>query len=168
MRCKKARKRIALFVGGDATYKEAESVKEHVITCPECAAEAEAMQKSLDTLRMLKDDTLAEGFWDGFNEDVLARIKTQEPRRHRKINIRPMKVSATFAGAAVLMLGFAFVWPFIAGVDTAPPMNTPTIEPSLPVPDAPSPRARRDAAPRRHHTSDDFFLPVNVNPPEEI
>ncbi|MFH1549683.1 MAG: hypothetical protein ABIH04_03900 [Planctomycetota bacterium] len=173
MRCEKARKRLALLVGGDATYKEGESAKEHIITCQSCADEAEAYQQSLHTLRLLKDRTVSAGFWDGYNEEILHRIKTEPHRTYRPYHINSKQISTLFAAAATLLLGFMLVWPFIAGVPEAEVASPPLLEridatpqrPSLP----PSPAAEQGrTAGGQKSAPEEWFQPVRIPAPREI
>jgi len=127
MRCRKAQKRIALFVGGDATYCESESVKEHLIRCDVCATEHDSYAKSQRTLRMLRDRKAPSWIWEGFNQGVFRRI-----RETKSINTAPRKRRAHFAytgtalaAAAVIMLMFLFAWPFIRVEQAAPAFDRP-------------------------------------------
>ena len=131
MRCSKAQKRIALYAGGDTTYRESESVKEHLIGCDMCAADYRAYQGSRRALEMLRDRTMPEWFWEGFNRGVFRRIREDKaaakaaPVPHRALFTRAATV---FAAAAVVTLMFMFAWPFVR-VERAPsPVDTPGLE----------------------------------------
>ena len=174
MRCEKARKRLALLVGGDATYKEGESAKEHIITCQSCADEAEAYQQSHRTLRLLKDRTVPAGFWDGYNEEILRRISTEPHRTRRPYHINSRQISTLFAAAATLLLGFMLVWPFIAGVpeaEVASPSSLENIDvtPQRPsMPSSPAAEQNRIAGGGQEPTPEEWFQPVRIPVPREI
>lgn len=179
MRCKKSKEMLALFAGGDTTYDEGEAVKEHIITCRECASEADAYRQSLRTLRRLKECSLPSDFWDGYNDEIWRRISIRPPGARRKFRITPRHISNAFAIAAALLLGFTFAWPFIYGVDDGGNLGTWSLDTR---PHSPTFQSSTGAEYRRYYpleeyrgwngnrkyASDEWFHPLEVRPPEDI
>jgi hypothetical protein len=165
MRCIKARKRLALFVGGDATYKEGESVKEHIIDCKDCAGEAESYEQSLRTLHLLKEHSLPEDFWDGYNAGILRRIRTEEARPRRRLHIDVEQVRTVLSAAAVLLLAVAFAWPFVFSIEKPTVVDANQVTPPAYKPIAP-PARNADTSPGSPWQ--DWFQPIEIPAPREI
>ena len=167
MRCSKAQKRIALFVGGDATYRESESVKEHLIRCDVCAADYEAYDGSLRVLRMLRDRRTPGWFWEGFNTGVFRRIREAKAAAPRKPHAPFAHAGTALAAAVVLMLMFLFAWPFVRVEQAPPSLETPGVTQSGGLPGGyVLPSATADE--RRPVHEQEWFKPVDSSRSQEI
>jgi anti-sigma factor RsiW len=113
MKCRKARKLVALYVTGDLDYHKAEAVKEHVITCDACAEEAETYRQSLQTLGLLRGRSMPVEYWDGYWEELRGRIHTE--KSHPRTANRAVRAFTVAAAAAVVLLAVIAAWPWLAG-----------------------------------------------------
>jgi len=132
MKCRKARKLISLHLTGDLEYRQAEEVKEHLITCDACSEDAESYRQSLKALGMLKTRTMPARFWDGYVDEIRERIHSSEAEPARRSISR---LYAAVAVAAVLMIAVAVVWmlqsqPYIPAhtPPTAPVASAPVVD----------------------------------------
>lgn len=79
MKCKKASKFLALFVGGDLPTENVRVLEEHLENCPNCARELESLCRTQEVLKMLASDsqpTLGANYW----LEILQRIETLDER----------------------------------------------------------------------------------------
>lgn len=131
MKCVKARKLIPLHTGGDLDYGQDESVKEHIITCDACAAEAEAYRRSTQALSLLKSRTMPASYWEGYMDEIRERIHSETvspmPRRWTA-----RRIVAVVAAAAVLVLAVIIWRPFSNAKkpETRPTEATVTAQPA--------------------------------------
>jgi len=79
MKCKKASKFLALFVGGDLPRRNVKALEEHLENCPNCACELESLHKTQNILKTLASEsksTLGANYW----LEILQRIEALDER----------------------------------------------------------------------------------------
>jgi hypothetical protein len=79
MRCKKASKFLALFVGGDLPKRNVKALEEHLENCPNCAHELENLRRTQEVFKTLASEsksTLGANYW----LEILQQIETLDER----------------------------------------------------------------------------------------
>ncbi|MBM3239922.1 zf-HC2 domain-containing protein [Candidatus Poribacteria bacterium] len=79
MRCKKAGKFLALFVGGDLPTENVRTLEEHLENCPNCARELESLRRTQEILKTFASEskpTLGANYW----LEILQRIEALDER----------------------------------------------------------------------------------------
>jgi len=101
MDCRDLRETISAFVDGEIPAEEAERVREHIASCPECRA-VEARMRSLgDGVRQLRPPVP-----DGFRNAVFARLESEGalPPKRKAAPARWRRAAVPLAAAAALAL----------------------------------------------------------------
>ncbi len=109
MSCRRFRKSIPLFVGGELPAAKAEKVERHLAACPACRAEAEEIERARAAVREMAGAGTAGDFTPAEWRTMIREI-TREPGggRTREVAFRLRPVLAAAAGALVIA-GLFFV-----------------------------------------------------------
>lgn len=108
MTCEQIQNDIALWVGNDATPQEAEQVRQHLATCPECRAQAQRLKTAMAMVgRSTPEPTYdtTDSLWP-----AIARRLPQRPRKTPETSWRRWlpSVAATVVAAGVMVAVVVF------------------------------------------------------------
>jgi anti-sigma factor RsiW len=103
MTCEQIQNDIALWVGNDATPQEAEQVRQHLATCPDCRAHAQRLKTAMAMVgRSTPEPTYdtTDSLWP-----AIARRLPQRPRKTADASWRKWlpSVAATVVAAGVMV-----------------------------------------------------------------
>ena len=104
MRCRRVRRLLALFVGGDLSPRSTDAVELHLSNCADCHAEHETLEESRRALFCLKGpaDGPAPDLWP----ELRSRLARERSRDRRRLPVRiafAALILAMIAGVAVLL-----------------------------------------------------------------
>lgn len=137
--------RLPLWVAGDLSERDAETVQEHLDHCPDCRTAAEALRTSQAWLREALAPPFDAADHAALREAVMARVRSEpSPRRISRLTPRTVLLAA---GAAALLI--AALIPLRHRLPAAPPSIASTVSPPAarplplppfhPVPNPPTP-----------------------------
>ncbi len=110
MNCRKARKWLPLYSGGDLPKRKSRKMEAHIRNCGSCRRELQIFQESLDTVRKLMRDSSVPGSraaWDR----ALDRAQAPTSSVRVSFSLKPVWTYASVAALAAL-LTFLVVKPF--------------------------------------------------------
>ncbi len=126
MNCEHLRPDLGAYVLGGLDPDQAAAVKRHLESCPECAAEYEALAPLPELLSLAggAEEATAEPLSPAFEErllDAFARDRSVSPRRRRRLVMRRLRPRWLAVGAAALVTAAAAAAGFaVLGEDEQP------------------------------------------------
>ena len=103
MKCRTARKMIALWVGNDLSPSDIANVESHVIDCVECQEQVERLMSSSDVLASLNDDLPRnpnDSVWPGLKQQLPA----SRAKRGSRVNLtRSVVLAASMLVATIVI-----------------------------------------------------------------
>ena len=108
MRCKKLIKILPKYVNGELSERRSALVREHIRNCPDCAAEAQALEKMRSLLRTAGAVEAPEAYWDTY-WDRLEKKLPHEPLPFRMRSRMWTAIAAPFRQPAAVARIAAYV-----------------------------------------------------------
>lgn len=129
MTCRKAKKLIPLYAGGDLRPRLARAVRAHVDTCPDCSGELGEYRESLSRLKAAAKAESVPDWSEGEWRALAARFKPAAAATRRPAFLaRPRWAAASVLGA---FLGLAVLSLVFKVGNLGPRGTSPTGEPSV-------------------------------------
>jgi len=108
MRCKRLIKILPKYVNGELSERRSALVREHIRNCPDCAAEAQALEKMRSLLRTAGAVEAPEAYWDAY-WDRLEKKLPDEPLPFRVRSRMWTVIAAPFRQPAAVARIAAYV-----------------------------------------------------------
>jgi TolA-binding protein len=110
MRCKKLRKTYFKYMDGQLSERKSGLLEEHIHDCPDCSAEAKALERMRSSLREAGRIEVTDNYWDTYWE----RLEAKLPDRPSPVTLRS-RLTDSFSGLfhRPLVLGRIVIYAFL-------------------------------------------------------